>query len=55
MYIEAVRATFVDIGFDFFERTANMFLHEVQKSGSERVTEQGIVEMLHMTPQGFVT
>jgi hypothetical protein len=32
-----------------------MLLHEVQECGSERIAEQGIVEMFYMTPKGFIT
>jgi len=54
IYIESVRAMLVDICFGFFERCADVLLHEVQKSGSERVSEQGIVEMFYMTPRGYI-
>jgi hypothetical protein len=50
--IEAVRTVLVDICFRFLERTADVFLHEVQQSSPERVAEQGIVEMFYMTPKG---
>ena len=44
----------IDICFDFLERNVDMFLHEVQKSSSERVAEQGIVEMFYMTPKSYI-
>lgn len=37
--IETVGTMFVDIGFGFFERTAEVYFHEIQKCGSERVAE----------------
>jgi len=52
--IKAVRTAFVNIGFGFFERGADLRFHMIQKRGTEGIAKQSIVEMLDGTPNGIV-
>lgn len=53
--IEAVFVFPVATGFNLFERRTNTGFHVVQQSGTESITEEGIVKMRDVAPETVIT
>lgn len=53
--IEAVFVLPVATGFNLFERRTNTGFHVVQQSGTESITEEGIVKMRDVAPETVIT
>lgn len=45
----------VATGFNLFERRTNTGFHVVQQSGTESITEEGIVKMRDVAPETVIT
>lgn len=53
--IETVLVLPVATGFNLFERRTNTGFHVVQQSGTESITEEGIVKMRDVAPETVIT
>lgn len=53
--IETIFMFPVTTGFNLFERSADSGFHFIQKGGTERITEEGIVKVIGIAPKSAIT